>query len=131
MSNEENWFLPNATMAMLLLSIAIETGSGNINKISERLAYLKNKKIDIGDITISKVASGYYSEQLDRFLGSLLVTGNATKRSPIKLEESGVELCKEIINEACMKDYGKLKDIAQTIDFDLSQCKMTIVQSPV
>lgn len=121
MSNEENWFLPNATMAMLLLSVSMGKESGNINKISEKLAELKNKRIDIGDITISKVASGYYSEQLDRFLGSLLVVGDATKRSPVKLNQSGVELCQEIVNEACNKNRIKLEDIARNIDFDLSQ----------
>lgn len=121
MSNEENWFLPNATMAMLLLSVSMGKGSGNINKISEKLAELKNKKIDIGDITISKVASGYYSEQFDRFLGSLLVMGDATKRSPVELNPSGVKLCHEIVNEACLKNRKKLEDIAQNLDFNLSQ----------
>jgi len=121
MSNEENWFLPNATMAMLLLSVWMGKGSGDINKISEKLAELKNKKIDIGDITISKVASGYYSEQFDRFLGSLLVMGDATKRSPVELNPSGVELCQEIVNEACLKNRKKLEDIAQNLDLNLSQ----------
>lgn len=121
MVEEETWYLPNATMAMLLLSAFEGKVPNDIYKLSEKLAELKNSRIDVGDITISIVASGYYSEQFDRFLGSFLVAGDAIKRSPVELKESGVELCREIVREACQKDRAKLEHIAHAFQLDLNQ----------
>lgn len=121
MVEEETWHLSNATMAMLLLSASKGKVPKEINKLSEKLAELKKNRIEIGDITISRVASGYYSEQFDRFLGSFLVAGDAIKRSPVELKESGVELCREIVREACQKDRTKLEHIAHAFQLDLNQ----------
>lgn len=125
MVNEESWYLSNATMAMLLLSASMGKVPREISKLSGKLAELKNKRIDIGDISISRVPAGYYSEQFDRFLGSLLVAGDATKRSPVKLEESGTKLCQEIIQEACQMNRRKLEPIAHSLELDLNMiCKI-------
>jgi hypothetical protein len=108
-------------MALALLAAARDPSMNDITIISRKLAELKRTDIEIGDITVSRGASGYYSEQFDRFLSSFLISGDAEKRSPITLLESGFDVCNEIIRTACSKNRPKVESIARAFNFNLSE----------
>lgn len=117
--NEETRYkLANATMAMLLLSASEGKVPNNTYALSEKIHEMKNNKMDVGDIFLSRVASGYWCNQLEQFLGSSIVAGDATTRNPIGLKESGIELYKEIIREAYPEYQTELEKISQHLKLD-------------
>ncbi len=116
MSKEETRYqLANAAMAMLFLSASEGKLPNNTYALSEKIHKMKESKIDVGDIFLSRVAGGYWCEQLEQNLGCSIVAGDATSRNPIRLNESGIKLYEEIIREA----YPEYKTELETIAFNI------------
>src|SRR3989442_6869063 len=67
-----------------------------IKDISKLLFELREKGFRFRDLGLRKIPGGYYSEDVETFVGQLLSMGYAIKRSPIKLTEEGEKFCREI-----------------------------------
>jgi hypothetical protein len=99
-------------------------------------AVRSRKKIEIADLSglffeirrkgldeVEKVAlrrlpeGGYYSDDVEAFLGRLLAAGYAKARSPVDVEVSGVELCKEILQQEMESHPEALKKVAVALGF--------------
>lgn len=65
--------------------------------ISETLFTLTGRGFRFKDLGFRKIPAGYYSEDVEGFVGRLLSVGYATERSPIRLTESGRAFCERII----------------------------------
>jgi len=76
---------------------------------------MKNNKMDVGDIFLSRVAGGYWCDRLEQDLGCSIVAGDAISRNPIRLNESGIKLYEEIICEAYPEYKSELTNIAYWI----------------
>jgi hypothetical protein len=120
MEEGQTWDLANAAMALILLSASEKKIPNRISVMSAKINEMKNQKIDMGNLSVSKVAGGFYSEPLDRFIGSFLIAGDAIKRSPLELKSNGIKICKDIVQDICLKDRNKLESIANAVNIDLN-----------
>jgi hypothetical protein len=68
-----------------------------IRDISQVLYDLRRRGFRFRDLGLRPIPGGYYSEDVETFVGQLLSMGYATQRSPIRLEKKGEDLCNEII----------------------------------
>ena len=68
-----------------------------VKDISRLLFDLRERGFRFRNLGLRRIPGGYYSEDVETFVGQLLSMGYATQRSPIRLEEKGEKLCEEII----------------------------------
>jgi len=72
---------------------------------------LKRRGFKFRDLGLRKIPGGYYSEDVEGFVGQLLSMGYATQRSPIKLTKHGNEFCDTIIDRQGNKEeMARLRD---------------------
>jgi len=62
------------------------------------------------NLGLRAIPGGYYSEDVEMFLGQLLSMGYATQRSPIKLTPEGELFCREIRDEEANANRTDLAD---------------------
>jgi hypothetical protein len=87
-----------------------------IRDVSRVLYDLGNKGFKFRNLGLRPDPRGYYSEDVEIFLGQLLSMGYATQRSPISLELKGEQLCDEIV-EAERKAKGEeVRKLEQAVD---------------
>lgn len=88
-----------AFVALLLRKAAQVESQGwpYIKDISMLLFELREKGFRFRDLGLRRIPEGYYSEDVETFVGQLLSMGYATQRSPIRLEPEGAKLCDEIL----------------------------------
>jgi hypothetical protein len=67
-----------------------------VRDVSDIFYELKQRGLRFRDLGLRKIPGGYYSEDVETFVGQLLSMGYATKRSPIKLTPEGEEFCRDI-----------------------------------
>src|SRR6266849_2794261 len=71
----------------------------SIERISSLLFKLKKEGIDLGEIALRRVPGGFYSEDVETFIGHYLAAGYATQFSPVNLTDKGRQLLAETIAE--------------------------------
>jgi hypothetical protein len=77
-----------------------------VRDVSDIFFGLRQRGLRFRDLALRKIPGGYYSEDVETFVGQLLSMGYATRRSPIKLTPEGERFCQEI--EDAVRDQGEL-----------------------
>jgi hypothetical protein len=88
--------------------------------------FAKLRQADTGDVArvaLRRLPHGLYSEDVEAFFGRLLAGGFAQAFSPLEVNEEGVKLCQELIDEESRAHPEALKRVAQVLGFDLSLIK--------
>jgi hypothetical protein len=96
-----------AAIALVLDMAAADCPQGRpfVRDISEIFFRLKKERgIRFKDLGLRKIPGGYYSEDVESFVGQLLTMGYAKQRSPIRLTEKGRKFCETIIEEEDHQD---------------------------
>ncbi len=115
---------PEAVMACAILSARGENEPILIEKVSGMFAKLRQERIDfVGRVALRRVPHGLYSEDVEAFFGRLLAGGFAQARSPLVVNEKGVELCRELIDEESESHGEQLRRVATVLGFDLSKLR--------
>ena len=71
----------------------------SIERISFFLYELKKAGVDLGEIALRRVPGGFYSEDVETFIGHYLAAGYANQLSPVNLTETGRRMLTETIAE--------------------------------
>jgi hypothetical protein len=98
----------DSTSAMALV-LQLTTDAAYINRplvrdVSDIFFRLKQRGVRLKDIALRKIPGGFYSEDVEGFVGELLSMGYASERSPIKLTEDGKQFCGKIVREEKNQD---------------------------
>lgn len=91
-----------------------------IRDISRVLYDLREKGFKFRNLGLRPIPGGYYSEDVETFVGQLLSMGYATQRSPIRLEKKGEELCGEILQAEEQTKREELERLKRAVDQLLS-----------
>jgi len=84
--------------------------------ISDTLFALDQVGLRFKDLGFRKIPGGYYSEDVEGFVGRLLSVGYATERSPIRLTESGRAFCERIVAaETDKEEVARVRKAVQEI----------------
>ncbi len=86
-----------------------------IRDISGLFYSLRQRGFRFRDLGLRPIPGGYYSEDVETFVGQLLSMGYATQRSPIRLEKKGVELCTEILSAEAEKNTEELGRLERAV----------------
>ncbi len=70
-----------------------------VRDVSKIFFELKQRGLTFRDLGLRKIPRGYYSEDVEGFVGQLLSMGYARERSPIRLTEAGKAFCETIVRE--------------------------------
>jgi hypothetical protein len=93
----------DSTSAMaLVLQLTTDASYSNrplVRDVSDIFFRLKQRGVRFRDIALRKIPGGFYSEDVEGFVGQLLSMGYASERSPIKLTETGKAFCGKIVQE--------------------------------
>jgi hypothetical protein len=88
----------------------------SIERISSLLFGLKKAGIDLGEIALRRVPGGFYSEDVETFVGHYLAAGYATQFSPVTLTDRGKEVLAETIAEERKENPGVLEQIESILE---------------
>ena len=80
-----------------------------VNDISDLFFSLREMGFRFRDLGLRRIPDGYYSEDVENFVGQLLSMGYATQRSPIRLDEGGVRVCKEILANEYQRNKSEVE----------------------
>jgi len=109
---------PEAIMAIAVL------GSGThkleIEQSARRFVRLKEKGVPIPPIRLRRIPGGYYSEDIEAFVGRQAAIGNADAQNPVEFYESGIEACRRILTNELARHPHEMKEVAQALGFDMS-----------
>jgi len=116
--------LSNAVMALALLSTGRKPCSQR--QLAKELLDLKKslgesflERTRLGwNLNIRRDAAGYFSSSLDDFIASFDMTGELESKpwEAIKLNQAGIETCKEILNLACLNHPEEMVAIFRAWD---------------
>lgn len=109
---------PEAIMAMAVLES--KTHKLEIEQIADRFVRLKEKGVPIPAIRLRRIPGGYYSEDIEAFVGRQAAAKNADAQNPVTFFEKGVQACKGILANELKRHPDELKAAAQALGFDLS-----------
>jgi len=111
---------PETIMAWAILSARDANEPVLIEKVSGLFAKLRQEKIeDVGKVALRRVPNGLYSEDVEAFFGRLLAGGFAQARSPLVVNEKGVQLCQELLDEESQSHPKALEKVGRALGFDL------------
>jgi len=96
-----------------------------VKDISEIFYRLREKGFRLRDLGLRRIPDGYYSDDVENFVGQLLSMGYATQRSPIKLVDAGVQLCDEIVAKEGETNKTELEKLMKALDDLLSKTQVT------
>jgi hypothetical protein len=112
---------PETIMAWAILSARDANEPVLIEKVSGLFARLRQEKVeDVGKVALRRVPNGLYSEDVEAFFGRLLAGGFAQARSPLVVNEKGVQLCQELIDEEGQSHPVALEKVGRVLGLDLS-----------
>jgi hypothetical protein len=112
---------PEAVMACAIVSLNREKEPIKIETISRLFATLKREKVEeVRGVALRKLPNGVYSEDVEAFFGRLLAGGFATMRSPLDVNEKGIGLCLELIDEERRSYPEAFEKMAQTLHFNVA-----------
>ncbi|MFA5295761.1 MAG: hypothetical protein WC382_09625 [Methanoregulaceae archaeon] len=119
-SDEDQWYLPDTILAIATMSAADDRSINDVNVISTTLAKLKEEGIELGDISIQRDASGFYSEQFDQFLTYIELRGGGKRFNPINLNDKGRRLCENLIRRFCEPNKRQMiEPVAKVFNINL------------
>jgi len=99
----------------VLLTAAIMAASSkhsaSIEEISSLLFRLKERGIELGEISLRRVPGGFYSEDVETLLGHYLAAGYATHLSPVTLTPQGKEVLSGIISGERTENQAAIEQI--------------------
>src|SRR5712691_5158616 len=91
---------PEVVMACAILTATHANEDVLIDKVSGLFAKLREAKVDeVAKVALRRLPHGLYSEDVESFFGRLLAGGFAEARSPLDVNDKGVQLCQELIEE--------------------------------
>jgi hypothetical protein len=115
---------PEAVMAFAIIDATQAHKDVLIENVSGLFARLRQEKIeDVGRVALRRLPHGVYSEDVEAFFGRLLAGGFAEARSPLKVNDQGLQLCQELLEEESQAHAEAFKKVAQVLGFDLSLIK--------
>ena len=104
MTTKSNALNTGAIIAALVLQTDRKIAKNLIEFLSGELVELKEKGINISGVSIKNVPDGYYSEDIEHFIGDLLMAGYAKQGNFFNINEEGKDICKKLINEELEND---------------------------
>jgi hypothetical protein len=112
---------PEAVMACAIVSLNRENEPIKIEAISRLFVTLRHEKVEeVGGVALRKLPTGVYSEDVEAFFGRLLAGGFATARSPLVVNQKGIDLCLELINEESKLYPAAFQKMADTLHFNVA-----------
>ena len=108
-------------MAMAVLDASVEGKGLRIEDISELFVDLERAQIRVHDVALRSVPDGYYSEDVESFVGRFLAAGYAKARSPIRFYESGLKVCRDMVQKALGEKGDEVRKVAGALKFDLDR----------
>lgn len=109
---------PRASVAMAILA-ALEgryrSERPEIEDISRFLFDMYKANIDIGDVALRSVPSGFYSEDVETLIGQFLSSGRAQKMSPVRFTPDGLSLLREIVEDEKVSNPGGVQQAASVV----------------
>lgn len=87
-----------------------------IRDIAGYLYRLLEQGIRFRNLGLRGIPGGYYSEDVEAFVGHLLSMGYAVQRSPIKLTPGGEEFCEKVLAEETDASPAELAGLRDAID---------------
>ena len=110
---------PETIMAMAVLN-ANAAGQGlEIEDISGLFVELQESDAKVREVALRSVPRGLYSEDVESFVGRFLAAGYAKARSPIKFEESGLRVCRDMVRKALQRNPGEVAKVAAALRYDI------------
>lgn len=91
-----------------------------IKDVSHLLFKLRERGFRFRDLGLRRIPDGFYSEDVETFVGQLLSMGYATQRSPIRLREKGVALCAGMVKEEATRNKDEVEKLENAIEEELS-----------
>lgn len=110
---------PEAIMALAVLES--KSYKLEIEQIADRFVRLKQKGVPIPAIRLRRIPGGFYSEDIEAFVGRQAAAGNADAKNPVTFYEKGVEACKGILANELKRHPTELKQAAQALGINLSR----------
>jgi hypothetical protein len=108
-------------MACAIVSLDRKKEPIKIETISSLFVKLRQEKVcEVGGVALRKLPNGVYSEDVEAFFGRLLAGGFATARSPLIVNEKGIHLCLELIDEERKSYPEAFEKMAQTLHFNVA-----------
>jgi hypothetical protein len=116
-------------MACAILAASRANQPVLIENVSCLFARLRQENIqEVGRVALRRVPHGLYSEDVEAFFGRLLAGGFAKADSPLVINEEGIRLCEELIEEEHESHPEALEKVALVLGFDLSLVKNPTLQ---
>lgn len=112
----------------LLLARSNEHRSGQwpyVKDVSELFFKLRGMGFRFRDLGLRRIPDGYYSEDVENFVGQLLSMGYATQRSPIRLDDEGVQLCNGILAKESRTNKDELQRLEGAVNELLQRVQVT------
>lgn len=120
---------PEVVMACAIIAAQHAKEPVLIENISSLFAKLRKENVvDVGKVALRRIPRGLYSEDVEAFFGRLLAGGFATARSPLTLNEQGIQLCLEMIEEESQSHPEALRRVTEVLGFDISEIRSLIHQ---
>jgi hypothetical protein len=120
MENEAGAVIRRDVLLAEVVNAALtKRGSGefpSIERISSLLVGLKKAGVELGEIALRRVPGGFYSEDVETFIGHYLAAGYATQFSPLNLTDKGKEVLAETIAEERKENPDLLQRIEGILD---------------
>lgn len=111
---------PEAIMAFAILKAP--TNQLRVEDVSKLFFEARQKGLEeVERVALRRVPGGFYSEDVEAFFGRLLAADYATKRSPLTVEESGLQLCRAILAKEKESNPQALAKVAQALGFDMTE----------
>lgn len=105
---------------MALAVLGSETHKLEIEQIADRFVRLKERGVPIPPIRLRRIPGGYYSEDIEAFVGRQAAVGNAHAENPVEFYDGGIEACKRIVAHELKRHPDQIREVAQALGFDLS-----------
>ncbi len=115
-----------AAIALALLSAWEEKrndkeGGPTFEEVNKRILMLLEGNIVIHDLGLRRVPGGFYSEEVETFVGHLLAEGLATHRSPVRLTADAEKLLCTIIRLDSKEHPRAIQRAAHLLKLNTSQ----------
>lgn len=118
MGDKEEIFSYAVMAALFLRSTQIEPQY--MGKLTGILVDLENSGIQ-HEIFADRTAGGYFSRALENYFGAFEAAGEATSRNPVKLNEKGIETCREVIQNSYKESPKEAEKLLKILGLNLKQ----------
>jgi hypothetical protein len=110
---------PEAIMALAVLES--DTHTLELEQIAHRFVQLKEKGVPIPPIRLRRIPGGYYSEDIEAFVGRQAAAGNANAKNPVSFNQNGIDACKRILANEIKRHPEEIREVADALGIDLNR----------